>query len=135
MITFKRLALFVIVLVACEQSLLKFYLDKLALRRDAEFMEYIEKVKSRPGGLSRINTHECEYRSLGNWPYKYEMCIYGGFRNRENTEDTFGFSVTTPAGWLTLVPWDYGDRKMIFRVWLFVIDSNGRIVERMKLPS
>lgn len=134
MFTFRRLALCVMVLVVCEQSLLKFYLDKLVLHRDAEFLEFIEKVKSRNGGILQIKTYECEYRWIGNWPYKYEMCIHGGFRNKENTEDTFGFSVTTPAGWLTLLPWEYGDRKIIFRVWLFVIDSSGRIIEKVGPP-
>lgn len=135
MFTFKRLALCVIVLVACEQSLLKFYLDKVVLHRDAEIMEFIEKIKSRPGGISEIGRSECEYGNIGKWPYKYQICIYRGFKNRSTNENLFGISVTKPAGYLTLLPWDYGDRELIFRVWLFLIDSNGKIVEKIGPPS
>ena len=113
-------------LIAIEQSFLHFWLDKAVQQRREEHMAFLEKVKSRPGGLESIKRKYCEKRRVA-LIYSYKLCIYRGSPDPESGRPGFTVRIQKPSGYLTLVPWDYPDRILFDGVSLYGVNADGEI--------
>lgn len=115
-------------LIAIEQSFLHFWLDKAVQQRREEHMAFLEKVKSRSGGLESIKRKYCEKRRVA-LIYSYKLCIYRLLLAEDDPRKArFTFFGIKPAGYLTLLPWDYGDRSIFYGFHIAYLDASGEVV-------
>jgi len=123
-------AVFVLIgiLIAVEQSFLHFLLDREVQQRTKEHMAFVEQIKSRPGGLESIRRKYCESRRAA-LIYSYKLCVFrlliGDDDPRKERFSVYGIK---PAGWLTLVPWNDGDRSIFHGFQITYLDNFGAMI-------
>jgi len=119
-------------LIVAEQSFLYFWLDREVQQRHQEHMAFLEKAKSRPNGLEGIRWEYCEKRRVA-LIYSYQLCIHRLLIAEDDPrKERFAFYGVKPAGYLTLLPWDYSDRSMFFGFGIAYLDASGEVVNSNK---
>lgn len=113
-------------LIGAEQAFLHFYLDPLSERDDRAIFAYIKSID--PQKLEEA------YRP---WPckkvevaiiYDYQICIFYDLARTDDDPPVYRISVIRPAGYITLIPWNYPDRAIFDGADIFTVDSNLRIL-------
>ena len=116
-------------LIAAEQSFLHFYLDDAAIHDEAAFETYLSSLRNTPPTPKRSYPWDCQFARIA-LIYTFKMCVEDGNAFEPVGPRRYGLRIQKPAGFLTLVPWNYEDRIVFYGAFVHSLDDNLKINDR-----
>jgi hypothetical protein len=105
-----------------ENYVVLIYVNYLVVRQNDVFLEYINSLGPRTRGFSPIYgsrpAYDCAIKPFAKI-YSYKLCAYDSWPGADSPEGLMVLVVIKPAGYFTLIPWNYRDRMIIDRELIF----------------
>lgn len=124
------------VAVVIEQQFILRGIDKLSVRQQEVYLDYIAKLGPplRPYNDDHVGVlaYKCVPRRIG-FIYTYKLCVKTA-RRQQNGKPQYSLLVIKPAGYLTLVPWNSGDRILWNSVYVFLF-YDGKVTQRITIRA
>jgi len=122
-----------IVAVILEQGVILNYLDYLSVRQNDVYLAYIKsldpKNKRSSSYYAAIPAYDCAIERIAII-YTYQICVYNALTDNSPPQGLMILRVVKPAGYLTLLPYSYGDRPMMYGRDIFMF-ANAEVKKQL----